>query len=131
MILMDLGEAAAELHCSERWLANNLRAGRFPAKKIGRKWVLDDDDIAAILQICSVTPDGFSTDSPVSFAPRSSMTKTTLRRIQQSRHPREETVPDTATGHLPSDLQHADLGEDHASHWRGTELPPLHRTATP
>jgi hypothetical protein len=99
MILMDLGQAAAELHCSERWLANNLRAGRFPAKKIGRKWVLDDDDIAAILQICSVTPDGFSTDSPVSFAPGSSMTKTTFRRIQQSRHPREETVPDTATGH--------------------------------
>jgi class 3 adenylate cyclase len=32
---------------------------------------------------------------------------------------------------LPSDLQHADLGEDHASHWCGTELPPLHRTATP
>ena len=33
MILLDLGQAAAELHCSERWLADNLRAGRFPAKK--------------------------------------------------------------------------------------------------
>jgi hypothetical protein len=87
MILMDLGQAASELHCSERWLANNLRAGRFPAKKIGRKWVLDDDDIAAILQICAVTPDGFSSDSPVSFAPGSSITKTTLRRISTKSSP--------------------------------------------
>ena len=84
MSLMDLGQAAAKLQCSERWLANNLRAGRFPAKKIGRKWVLDDDDIAAILRICSVVPAGSATDSSASFVPGSSMTKTTLRRLHRS-----------------------------------------------
>ena len=89
MILLDLGQAAAQLHCSERWLADNLRAGRVPAKKIGRKWVLSADDIAAILQICSknhLPP--FSVDSSVSHAPPSSMTKTTLRRLEQGSHHR-------------------------------------------
>ena len=87
-MIMDLGQAAAKLHCSERWLADNLRAGRFPAKKIGRKWVLSDDDVVAILQICSVNQaSAFSTHSSVSAAPSSSMTNTTLRRLQQSSRP--------------------------------------------
>jgi hypothetical protein len=84
MILLDLGQAAAKLHCSERWLADNLRSGRFPAKKIGRKWVLSDDDIAAILQICSVNKSSaFCADSSNSAAALSSMTKTSLRRLEQ------------------------------------------------
>jgi hypothetical protein len=89
MILFDLGQAAAKLHCSERWLADNLRAGHFPGKKIMRKWVLSADDIAAILQICSVNhPPPFSVDSSVSHALSSSMTETTLRRLQQISHHR-------------------------------------------
>ena len=89
MIIRDLRQAAADLHCSERWLADNLRAGRFPAKKVGRKWLLSDDDIAVILQICSVNhASAFSVDSSVGVAPSSSMTKTTLRRLQQSSHAR-------------------------------------------
>jgi hypothetical protein len=88
MILMDLSQAAAKLHCSERWLADNLRAGRFPAKKIARKWVLDDDDIVGILAICSVTPAEFCAETARFVTPASSMTKTTARRIQQGTHPR-------------------------------------------
>jgi hypothetical protein len=87
-MIKDLGQAAAELHCSERWLADNLRSGRFPAKKIARKWMLDDDDISAILQICSVNDArAFSVDSSVSTSPSSSITKTTLRRLHQSGRP--------------------------------------------
>jgi hypothetical protein len=82
-MIRDLSEAAEELLCSERWLADKLRAGQFPAKKIGRKWVLSDDDIAIILQICSINHTStFSADSSVSAAPSTSMTKTTLRRLQ-------------------------------------------------
>jgi hypothetical protein len=89
MILFDLGQAAAQLHCSERWLADNLRAGHFPGKKIMRKWVLSVDDIAAILQICSINhARQFHVDSYISNTPSSSMTKTTLRRLQQSSHHR-------------------------------------------
>jgi hypothetical protein len=90
MILMDLSQAAAKLHCSERWLADNLRSRRFPAKKIGRRWVLYDDDIAAILKICSVTP---AAGSSPSAATSSSMTKTTARRLQQSSHRRSASEP--------------------------------------
>ncbi len=88
MDLRDLSQAAAKLNCSERWLADNLRAGRFPAKKIARKWFLDDDDITAILEICSVNrASAFPVDSSLSHAPASSMTKTTLRRLEQRSRP--------------------------------------------
>jgi hypothetical protein len=84
MFLLDLSQAAVELHCSERWLADNLRAGRFPAKKIGRRWMLSDDDITAILKICSMNrPIALSVDSS-GHTPSSSMTKTTFRRLQQN-----------------------------------------------
>jgi excisionase family DNA binding protein len=88
MILMDLDQAAASLHCSKRWLADNLRAGRFPAKKVGRKWVFSEEDINAILQICSVSPGELASEAGQSVAPRSSMTETTRRRLQQARHSR-------------------------------------------
>jgi len=89
MELMDLSQAAAALRCSERWLADNLRAGRFPAKKIGRKWVLGDGDITAILEICTANhAPAFSADPAVSGSPSSSMTKTTARRLQQKSRPR-------------------------------------------
>lgn len=85
-ILKDIAQAAATIPCTERWLADGLRKGRFPGRKIGRKWMLDENDIAAIIEICSVVPiGGFSaTPSPVSDS--SSMTPTTARRMQQSGH---------------------------------------------
>ena len=88
MILKNLQQAAESIPCKERWLAGGLRSGRFPGKKIGRKWMLSDDDIATIIKICSVAPAAFSTDAGLCAAPASSMTRTTLRRLQQSGHPR-------------------------------------------
>jgi hypothetical protein len=86
-MIRELGQAATELRCSERWLADNLRKGRFPAKKIGRKWVLSDDDINAILEICSVNrASAFPVDSSARVSPSSSMTKTSLRRLEQRSH---------------------------------------------
>jgi|SRR5271166_134740 len=93
MILMDLSQAAAKLHCSERWLADNLRSRRFPAKKIGRRWMFTENDISAILQICSVNPTAFPTDTDPCAAPSSSMTKTTARRLQQISHRRSASEP--------------------------------------
>jgi hypothetical protein len=85
LMLMDLGQAAEKIGCSPRWLADGLRAGRFPGHKVARKWRLTDDDVTAILEICSVTPaSAFSADSSVIVASSSSMTKTTARRLQQS-----------------------------------------------
>ena len=83
-MLLTISQAAARIPCSERWLADNLRAGKFPAHRLGRKWMLSDEDIAAILAVCSVTP----TTAGLPAAPSSSMTKTTLRRLQQTSRPR-------------------------------------------
>lgn len=88
MSLMALSEAAAQLHCSKRWLADNLRAGRFPAKKIGRKWMLTDDDVAAILQLCSVMPIATAANGSAGMESSTSVTPTTLRRLQRNRSPR-------------------------------------------
>lgn len=92
MLSMSLSEAAGKIPCTERWLADNLRAGKFPGHKIARQWRLTDDDVTTILEICSVNPaPPFSADFSVGFAPSSSMTKTTLRRLQQSSHPPERS----------------------------------------
>lgn len=88
MVLKNLAEAAAEIGASQRWLGDRLRAGKFPAHKIGRRWMFSGDDISAILEICSVTPSAFSTDNPLCASPSSSMTKTTHRRLQRSSHHR-------------------------------------------
>jgi len=88
MGLIDLAGAAAEVGCTERWLANQLRAGKFPAHKIGRRWMFTDDDIVAILKICSVTPAGFPVKDAFCAGEASSMTKTTLRRLRQDKQPR-------------------------------------------
>jgi hypothetical protein len=44
--LHTLGEVAARWQCRERWIADQLRAGRFPGHKIGRSWRMSDEDIA-------------------------------------------------------------------------------------
>ena len=37
---------------SERWLIDQIRAGRFPARKIGRAWRMTAQDIAEALEAC-------------------------------------------------------------------------------
>jgi hypothetical protein len=84
MILKNISQAAAVIPCPERWLADGLRSGRFPGRKIARKWMLSDQDIAAILEICSATSTTFSAGTALG-APTSSMTPTTVRRIKSRR----------------------------------------------
>jgi Helix-turn-helix domain len=48
-----IAEVAASLDCSPRWLTEQVRAGRFPAKKIGRNWRMTDQDVADALDICA------------------------------------------------------------------------------
>ncbi len=74
----ELSEAAAKLKVSERFLTNGLRCGRFPGSKAGRKWVLTDDDLMAILNICAQRP-----KRPAALG--NSMTRTTARRMASAR----------------------------------------------
>jgi hypothetical protein len=51
-----LAEAAAAIPCTERWVADGLRAGRFPGRKIVNQWRLTDEDIAAVLEASKPEP---------------------------------------------------------------------------
>jgi len=51
-----LAEAAAKIPCTERWLADGLRAGRFRGAKIMGQWRLTDEDLHAIVRSCRVEP---------------------------------------------------------------------------
>ncbi|WP_448439487.1 helix-turn-helix domain-containing protein [Mycolicibacterium sp. XJ2] len=83
--LLTVEQAAAALGCSPRWLADQLRAGRFRARKIGRKWMLTGDDLDDIVRECAVPPKVAATAISSSEAPQgSSMTRTTARRVRRA-----------------------------------------------
>jgi hypothetical protein len=77
--------AGPVLPCTERFVADKLRAGLWPGRKVGRKWVLTDEDLSKIISICSVNPmDAQPIGTASSQAPQgnSSMTLTTARRLR-------------------------------------------------
>lgn len=75
-------EAAAEsFRSSERWLLEQIRADRFPASKVGRSWLMTEQDIADSLEICrnaAPRPEPKKPDKATQFA---GMTPTTRRRV--------------------------------------------------
>lgn len=51
-----LAEVAEQMGApSERWVVEQIRAGRFPARKIGRTWRMTQQDIATALDACGNT----------------------------------------------------------------------------
>ena len=53
----DLADAAERIGgVSERWLAAQLRDGKIPGRKVGRKWRMTAGDIDACLEIFKVVP---------------------------------------------------------------------------
>jgi hypothetical protein len=75
--------AGIRLPCTVRWLADKLRSGQFVGHKIGRIWVLTEDDIEENLRRCAVTSKSAPlVDSTIHDVPQfGSMTRTTLRRM--------------------------------------------------
>jgi hypothetical protein len=65
---------------SERWLIEQLRAGRFPGRKVGRHWRMTDDDVSAALDICS----NEARHNVADAAPTSGLTVTTRKRVLRS-----------------------------------------------
>ena len=51
-----LDEVAHSLACTTRWLTEQIRSGRFRARKIGRHWRMTDSDVAAALDACANDP---------------------------------------------------------------------------
>jgi len=54
LLTYSTAEAAAIIPCKERWLLDQLRAGRFPGRKISREWRMTRDDIDRAIEISSV-----------------------------------------------------------------------------
>ncbi len=80
--------AGPQWPCNVRWLADRLRSGEFVGHKIGRTWVLTEDDIAENIRRCAVKPEAvWSADTAGSDVPQStSMTQTTARRMRRGDH---------------------------------------------
>ena len=51
-----LDDVAHSLACTTRWLTEQIRSGRFRARKIGRHWRMTDSDVAAALDACANDP---------------------------------------------------------------------------
>jgi hypothetical protein len=69
----------AGLAPSQRWLQDQIRARRIPAHKIGRHWVMTDDDIENALRLWESKPQVVDVP-PETPAPLLSLTATSLRR---------------------------------------------------
>ena len=80
-----LEEAAALLPCNPRWLADQIRAGRFSARKIAGHWRMTEDDIEHALDKCRNTSQ-HSADRGVTFTADendSGLTSTSRRRLKK------------------------------------------------
>ncbi|AYR01114.1 excise [Mycobacterium phage LeMond] len=64
LLTYPLDEVAARIPCSERWLTEQVRAGRIPGRKIGRHWRMTEADIEAALDTFRVTPAGRKSVAP-------------------------------------------------------------------
>jgi hypothetical protein len=71
---------------TERWLDDQLRAGRFLGRKVGRRWMLTRDDVDEVLRLCAVVPTAApATDANSAAWAAGSMTRTTARRMRRDR----------------------------------------------
>lgn len=84
-LVYELDEAALKLGKSERWLADKLRGGLFPGRKVGRTWKLAPVDLEEIIRLCAVAPEPAPPTDPAmcSGSQVSSMTRTTARRMSR------------------------------------------------
>ncbi|KQY02932.1 hypothetical protein ASD37_25630 [Mycobacterium sp. Root135] len=48
-----IAQAAVLMNCSPRWLVEQLRANRFRGRKVGRQWLMTEQDIADALDLCA------------------------------------------------------------------------------
>ncbi|MCV7010474.1 helix-turn-helix domain-containing protein [Mycobacterium gordonae] len=83
-LVFDIAAAAQQIGASERWLADQARARRFPGRKVSRRWYFTREDLDEILRLCAVGPTFATSAGGERTAPQgSSMTRTTARRVRR------------------------------------------------
>ncbi|QFP94834.1 excise [Mycobacterium phage Marshawn] len=81
LLTYPLADVARRIPCSERWLTEQVRAGRLPGRKIGRHWRMTQADIEAALDSFRVSPaSGRKSVAPAADRPIS-LTATSRRKI--------------------------------------------------
>lgn len=86
-ITCDIATAAQRLGApSERWVVEQIRAGRFPARKMGRIWRMTEQDISDALDMC-LNKVSHSGGVPVQ---RSGLTATSSKRLSEMRDGRKQ-----------------------------------------
>ncbi|AHB79579.1 excise [Mycobacterium phage Validus] len=77
-----LADVARRIPCSERWLTEQVRAGRIPGRKVGRSWRMTQADIDAALSSFRVAPEsGRKSVAPPADRPLA-LTPTSRRRVR-------------------------------------------------
>lgn len=79
-----LDEVADGLGCTARWLIEQVRAGKFPGRKIARGWRFTESDVDDIFTLCRNGfhgPDTTSMRSVPVMSMASGLTATSRRRV--------------------------------------------------
>jgi len=85
-ITYDIADAAQRMGApSERWVVEQIRTGRFPARKMGRAWRMTEQDITDALDACRNTVTG-SVEVTVQ---RSGLTPTSTKKLFEMRNGRK------------------------------------------
>lgn len=71
-------ELARGLNCSVRWLTEQVRAGKFPGRRIARHFCFTDSDVAEILELCA---NEFHKSKDVQHRPAVGLTSQSRRRL--------------------------------------------------
>jgi hypothetical protein len=66
-----------------RWLADKLRSGEFVGHKVGRTWVLTEDDIDENIKRCAVKPKAVSSVGTTNFVVPQFGSMTPTRRMRR------------------------------------------------
>ncbi|ASR86788.1 excise [Mycobacterium phage Findley] len=80
LLTYPVADVARRIPCSERWLTEQIRAGRIPGRKVGRHWRMTEADIEAALESFRVAPE--SGRKSVANARPFALTATSQRRIR-------------------------------------------------
>ena len=76
-----VGEVATALGCTPRWLVEQARHGRIPARRIAKQWRFTDSDVRDILALCA---NGFQSPAATSVAPATGLTQQSRLRLAAS-----------------------------------------------
>ncbi|ALF00482.1 excise [Mycobacterium phage BoostSeason] len=80
LLTYPVADVARRIPCSERWLTEQIRAGRIPGRKVGRHWRMTEADIEAALESFRVAPE--SGRKSVAAERPFALTATSQRRIR-------------------------------------------------